>query len=141
MRLIINQNGKNMRTFNFIFNSANICLSILVLSLSFAAPALAVDPASNKNDTENQEYKKTYALAQSKNCFACHQLDKKLVGPAYYDIADKYHKDDKALSVLSAKLKAGGSGVWGIIPMPPNQVTEEESKQLLKWILGMKKTG
>lgn len=134
-----------MRILNFILNSANICLVAGALSLSIGAAwsptALAADSVSSKNDTENQEYKKTYALAQSKNCFACHQIDKKLVGPSYYDVADKYRKDNKALSVLSDKLKAGGSGVWGVIPMPPNQVTEDEAKQLVTWILGMKKSG
>jgi len=79
-------------------------------------------------------------LAQAKNCLACHQVDKKLVGPAYKDVAAKYKDDKDAESRLSKKVIAGGTGVWGQIPMPPNpQVSEAEAKTLVKWILAMKK--
>jgi len=79
-------------------------------------------------------------LAQSKNCLACHQLDKKLVGPAYKDVAAKYKDDKDAEARLVKKVMAGGTGVWGQIPMPPNpQVSEAEAKTLVKWILAMKK--
>ena len=79
-------------------------------------------------------------LAQSKNCLACHQMDKKLVGPAYKDVAAKYKDDKDAEARLVKKVMAGGTGVWGQIPMPPNpQVSEAEAKTLVKWILAMKK--
>jgi cytochrome c len=79
-------------------------------------------------------------LAQSKNCLACHQVDTKLVGPAYKDVAAKYKDDPAALDKLVKKVRAGGSGVWGQIPMPPNpQVSEAEAKTLVSWILAMKK--
>jgi len=79
-------------------------------------------------------------LAQSKNCLACHQLDKKLVGPAYKDVALKYKDDKEAEARLVKKVREGGTGVWGQIPMPPNpQVSEAEAKTLVKWILAMKK--
>ena len=79
-------------------------------------------------------------LAQSKNCLACHQLDKKLVGPAYKDVAAKYKDDKDAEARLVKKVIGGGTGVWGQIPMPPNpQVSEAEAKTLVKWILAMKK--
>jgi cytochrome c len=78
------------------------------------------------------------ALAKSKNCMACHAIDKKLVGPAYKDVAAKYKGDAKAPAMLAAKIKAGGKGTWGEIPMPPNNVTPEEAAKLAAWVLTQK---
>lgn len=79
------------------------------------------------------------ALATSKNCMACHAIDKKLVGPAFKDIASKYASDKSATDKLAAKIIKGGSGVWGPIPMPANtQVNEAESKKLAAWVLSAK---
>ena len=78
------------------------------------------------------------ALAKSKNCMSCHAVDKKLVGPAYKDVAAKYKGDAKAPAMLAAKIKAGGKGVWGEIPMPPNNVTPEEAAKLAAWVLAQK---
>ena len=77
-------------------------------------------------------------LAQKKNCLACHATDKKLVGPAYKDVAAKYKGDAGAVDKLASKVKAGGKGVWGEIPMPPNNVTPDEAKKLVTWILSQK---
>ena len=78
------------------------------------------------------------ALAKSKNCMACHAVDKKMVGPAYKDVAAKYKGDAKAPAMLAEKIKAGGKGVWGQIPMPPNNVTPEEATKLANWVLAQK---
>lgn len=79
------------------------------------------------------------ALAKSKNCMACHAVDKKLVGPAYKDVAKKYAGNAKAADMLAAKVIKGGSGVWGAIPMPANtQVSEAEAKKLVAWVLSLK---
>ncbi len=78
------------------------------------------------------------ALAKAKNCMACHAIDKKIVGPAYKDVAAKYKGDAGAVDKLAAKVKAGGKGVWGEIPMPPNNVTPDEAKKLVTWILSQK---
>lgn len=79
------------------------------------------------------------ALAKSKNCMACHAVDKKLVGPAYKDVAKKYAGNAKAADMLAAKIIKGGSGVWGAIPMPANpQVNEADAKKLASWVLGLK---
>lgn len=79
------------------------------------------------------------ALAKSKNCMACHAVDKKLVGPAYKDVAKKYAGDAKAADMLAAKIIKGGSGVWGAIPMPANtQVNPAEAKKLATWVLSLK---
>jgi len=78
------------------------------------------------------------ALAKAKNCMSCHAVDKKLVGPAYKDVAAKYKGDAKAPAMLAAKIKAGGKGTWGEIPMPPNNVTPEEASKLAAWVLAQK---
>ena len=79
------------------------------------------------------------ALAKAKNCMACHATDKKLVGPAYKDVAAKYKGDAKAVDMLAAKIIKGGSGVWGAVPMPANpQVSDAEAKKLAAWVLGLK---
>jgi cytochrome c len=79
------------------------------------------------------------ALAKAKNCMACHATDKKLVGPAYKDVAAKYAKDKGSVDLLAAKIMKGGSGVWGPVPMPANpQVNDAEAKKLATWILTIK---
>jgi cytochrome c len=78
------------------------------------------------------------ALAKAKNCMACHAIDKKVVGPAYKDVAAKYKGDKAAVATLAAKIKAGGKGVWGEVPMPPNNVTPEEATKLATWVLAQK---
>lgn len=79
-------------------------------------------------------------LAQKKNCMACHAIDKKLIGPAYKDVAAKYAGEADAVPKLTQKVMKGGSGVWGAVPMPANpQVSEAEAKQLVQWILTLKK--
>lgn len=78
------------------------------------------------------------ALAKKYNCLACHQADKKLVGPAYKDVAKKYKGQADAVAKLSDKVKKGGTGVWGQIPMPPNAaVPDADVKKLVEWILAM----
>ena len=79
------------------------------------------------------------ALAQKKNCMACHQVDKKLVGPSYKDVAAKYAGNKDAVALLAGKIMKGGSGVWGPVPMPANpQVSEADAKQLAAWVLTQK---
>jgi cytochrome c len=75
------------------------------------------------------------ALAKKHNCTACHAVDKKLVGPAYKDVAAKY-KGQNVAAKLEEKVKKGGAGVWGPVPMPPNAaVPEPDIKKLVDWIL------
>jgi len=79
------------------------------------------------------------ALATAKNCMACHAVDKKLVGPAYKDVAAKYAGQAGAADKLAVKIQKGGSGVWGPVPMPANtQVNEAEAKKLAAWVLSLK---
>jgi cytochrome c5 len=80
------------------------------------------------------------ALMQKDGCAACHGIDKKIVGPAYLDVAAKYKGDAGALAKLTQKVKAGGASVWGQVPMPPNpQVPDDDIKALVSWILALKK--
>jgi cytochrome c len=78
------------------------------------------------------------ALATSSGCLGCHQVDTKLVGPAYKDVAEKYKDDAGALDMLSAKVKSGGVGTWGEVPMPPNaHVSDEDIHTIVEWILSL----
>jgi len=75
------------------------------------------------------------ALAKTHNCLACHTVDKKLVGPSYKEIAKKY-KGQNVAAQLEQKVKKGGQGVWGPVPMPPNAaVPDADIKKLVDWIL------
>jgi cytochrome c len=94
-------------------------LFALVTAVAITAPAMA-----------------DQALATSKNCMACHAMDKKLVGPSYKDVAKKYAGQKDAADKLATKIVKGGSGVWGAIPMPANpQVNEADAKKLAAWVL------
>ena len=78
------------------------------------------------------------ALLNNNACLGCHAIAQKIVGPAYKDVAAKYKGDAKAPAMLASKVKAGGKGAWGEIPMPPNNVTPEEAAKLVAWILAQK---
>lgn len=100
-------------------------LLIMAAMTTLAAPAIADE-----------------ALAKSKNCMACHAVDKKLVGPSYKDVAKKYAGDAKAVDALANKIIKGsevGKGNWGAVPMPPNpQVSEADARKLATWVLSIK---
>lgn len=100
------------------------------LFIVVAAGLLAAGPAL-ANDKEKE------ALAKKHNCLACHTTDKKLVGPSYKDVAKKY-KGQNVAAKLQEKVKKGGQGVWGPVPMPPNPaVPDKDIKELVEWILKM----
>src|SRR5262245_379967 len=87
------------------------------------AAALLVAPVAQADE----------ALAKSKGCTACHANDKKVIGPAYKEVAKKYKGDAKAAELLATKIVKGGQGVWGPVPMPPNKVSDDEAKKLAAW--------
>jgi cytochrome c len=100
----------------------------LTITLAGLVSALAGAPAHANAD-----------LAQKKNCMSCHTVAKKVVGPAFKDVAAKYAGQKDAADKLTQKVLKGGSGVWGAVPMPANpQVSEAEAKQLVQWILTVK---
>jgi cytochrome c len=79
------------------------------------------------------------ALVRKYACIACHSTDKKLVGPAYKDVAAKYRDNKDAERMLIEKVKKGGSGVWGTVPMPANpSVPDGDLQEIIKWILALK---
>lgn len=97
---------------------------IAAAALTLTTQAFAVDMAAGK------------ALAQKSGCLACHSVDKKIVGPAYKDVAAKYKGNKKAEEMLIAKVTKGGSGVWGPVPMPANpKVSPADMKSLVEWVL------
>ncbi len=76
-------------------------------------------------------------LAKKNNCLACHGIDKKIVGPAYQDVAKKYAGQADAEATLAKNIKAGGSGKWGPTPMPPQtRLSDADAKALAVWVLG-----
>ena len=100
-------------------------MKIVIVAAAAAAAVLAAPVQADE------------ALAKKYNCLACHQVDKKVVGPAYKDIAKKY-KGQNVAAKLMEKVKKGGSGAWGPIPMPPNPtVPDADLKKLVDWILKM----
>ena len=79
-------------------------------------------------------------LLQTSGCTACNSVDKKVIGPAYKDVAAKYKSDAGAEAKLAEKVKKGGSGVWGPVPMPPNAaVKDDDIKKMVHYIMGLKK--
>lgn len=99
----------------------------VLLAIS-AAAALAAPAMANE------------ALAKTKNCMTCHAVDKKVIGPAYKDVAAKYKGDKDATAKLTTSIMKGSTGKWpGVVPMPANtQVSEAEAKTLVAWILAAK---
>ncbi len=78
------------------------------------------------------------ALANAKNCMTCHTVEKKILGPAFKDVAAKYKGDKAAADRLATKIMKGGSGVWGTAYMPANsQVNEADAKKLATWVLSL----
>jgi len=75
------------------------------------------------------------ALTAKYVCTACHAVDRRTVGPGFREVARKYAGDASAPATLAAKIKSGGSGTWGKIPMPPNNVPDADTKALVTWIL------
>jgi cytochrome c len=100
-----------------------------------AVGALVAGNAHAAIDTATAE-----ALMKKDGCAACHSVDKKIIGPSYQEVAAKYKGDAGAAAKLIKKVKDGGSGVWGPVPMPPNATTSDaDIKNLVDWILTLKK--
>ena len=99
---------------------------LLSTSLLWVSPVMAEEPAA-------------LDLAKKDGCLACHALDKKLVGPSWIEVGKKYAGDAGAEAKLIAKVKKGGSGVWGTVPMPPNvTVKDADIKKLVQYVLSLK---
>lgn len=102
-------------------------IAILVLAVALATAATGAAAQSAGED-----------LIRKNGCTACHAIDKQVVGPAYRDVAAKYRGDAAAAARLLAKVKAGGAGAWGSVPMPANaQVAEGDLGQMIRYILSL----
>ncbi|OIN50575.1 cytochrome C biogenesis protein CcsA [Pseudomonas azotoformans] len=101
----------------------------ILRALLATAAALSLQPALAQDGP---------ALFKSKPCAACHAIDSKLVGPALKDVAAKNAGVKDAATTLASHIKNGTQGNWGPIPMPPNQVTNDEAKVLAEWVLTLK---
>ena len=109
-------------------------------SASGATPAAATAPSATAKASGPLDLAAAQAMMQKDGCGACHAVDKKIVGPAFQDVAAKYKGDAGALAKLTQKVKAGGVGVWGPVPMPPNSwVADGDIQALVIWILALKK--
>jgi cytochrome c len=116
------------------FSKTGDRMNALFITLA-AAPLFAAGAAHAALDNAAAE-----AMMKKDGCAACHSIDKKIVGPAYVDVAAKYKGDKDAAVKLAKKVKDGGSGVWGAIPMPPNATTSQaDIDALVAWILTLKK--
>ena len=105
-----------------------------IITLLAAAAAVALAPGARAADAKAAE-----DPAKNSGCLACHTMDKKLIGPGYKDVANKYRGNKAAEADLVKKVKAGSKGVWGDIPMPPNaHVKDEDIKSIVQWILSIK---
>ncbi len=106
-------------------------MKLVILSIAMVGTLLA-------NQVQALDAKASEALAQKSGCLACHAVQNKVVGPSYKEVAAKYKNDKGAEARLAAKIKAGGSGVWGPIPMPPHpQVKEDDIRTITQWILSL----
>ena len=100
----------------------------IVLAASLLLPAIAqAEPTAGE------------AMARKNGCFACHSVARKVIGPAYKDVADRYDGDKGALEQLVRKVKDGGSGAWGTAGMPPHpQLKDGDIRSMASWILELK---
>lgn len=99
--------------------------------MRFALSALALTAAALATPAHAN-----LALAQKNGCMACHGVDKKLVGPAFQDVAKKHAAEKDASAHLVSAIRKGGSGKWGPVPMPAQpQLSEADAKTLADWVL------
>jgi cytochrome c len=105
------------------------------IALTVAGAMLMLTPLAS---TAAVDAAKAEALANKYNCLQCHSADKKILGPAYKDVAKKYKGAKDAQALLVKNVKAGSKGTWGQIPMPPNdKLSDAEVATLVEWILSM----
>jgi len=89
--------------------------------------------------SSNPDYKAGLALVAKSDCLTCHERSEKKIGPAYKDVAAKYAGSDTAISYLTKKIIAGGSGVWGTVPMTPHAgLSQADAEQMVKYVLLLK---
>ncbi len=115
---------KNLLSFNqFLY---------LIICLVITLPKLALGSTDNSL---------AYDIAKKNACLACHSVDKKIIGPAFKDIARKYQYSENAEQFLLQRVRNGGAGVWGVVAMPANKnISDQDAQKLIQWILQQNKT-
>ncbi len=110
-------------------NFRTIASTLVAVTCGLGSNLVAIDPA----------YADDAQMVRAKKCMSCHALDQKLVGPAFKSVAAKYANDASAEARLAKKIREGGAGVWGVVPMPANpEVSAAEAQQLAHWVLMQK---
>lgn len=100
----------------------------LVACIPFAVAASVAQAAPDAAEVQ--------PILEKNACLACHAVDKKILGPAYRDVAEKHEGDDDAAAILTKHIREGSSGVWGAVPMPPNPgISDEDLKTVVEWVL------
>jgi cytochrome c len=120
----------------------NILAYILLLTLIAACGGSdsKKEEPELKDNTKHPDYQKGLALVSKSNCFTCHKIDDKLIGPPYRDIANKYSNSEDVVSSLAGKIIKGSVGVWGTVPMQPRtDLGEDDAKAMVRYILLLKK--
>jgi sulfite dehydrogenase len=130
-------NLKNMKERGTPMTDAEQAVILDYLSVYYnrekPAPAPSADTIATASDDPMEK------LLGANGCTACHNVDKKVIGPAFRDVAAKYAGDSAAPARLAAKIRAGGQGAWGNVPMPPNPgLTEKDAQALAGWVLQQK---
>lgn len=126
----------------------------MFILLTIAAAVYACNSGSDKKAGQSAEASRDTAQAKpaaaagnekglelvaSNDCTTCHAIDKKVTGPAYRDVANKYESNEATIDSLAAKVIKGGSGVWGNIPMTPHPaLSEADAKEMVKYVLSLK---
>ncbi|WP_162052451.1 c-type cytochrome [Pontibacter pamirensis] len=115
------------------------------------APATTTDAATANTSTDaakttaakpvaQENFDKGKNLIATSDCLACHQVEARLVGPGYVEVAEKYEFNDKNVDYLAGKIIEGGAGVWGQIPMSPHpDLSREDAREMAKYVLSLKK--
>jgi cytochrome c len=130
-------NLKNMKERGTPMTDAEMAVMLDYLSTYYNREKPAPDPSpdtlASAGDDPVQKLLGTHA------CTACHALDKRVVGPSFREVAAKYAGDAAAGGRIAAKIRAGGQGTWGNVPMPPNaSLSQGEAKTLADWVLQQK---
>lgn len=89
---------------------------------------------------DNPDYVDGLALVKGSDCQSCHMVERKIVGPAYKDVAEKYESTEEIIDTLANRVIKGNSGVWGEVPMPAHPgLSQEDAKKMIKYVLMLKK--
>jgi cytochrome c len=128
-------NLRNMKERGTPMNDAEMAVILDYLSMYYnreqPAPAPSADTLASTDPAQK--------LLDAHACSGCHALDKRVVGPSFREVSEKYRNNPNAMAYLTAKIRSGGQGAWGPVPMPPNAaITDAEAKALVGWVLQQK---